>query len=448
MIFTQVAILAAFAAAAAAAPLPLLAAPKPPPLVSEQARPADAFVESVGTGTRFDWLIEGGNLPGIKRALKETGIRYARVGVQPEIKGPHEPYYAALDEIARDLGTRYCVSTWYDGREAIVRGLDRIGRNAYAVEGVNESFRAPGTHPNGWTNSLEVQKFLFAEGKKRGLDVYSWTLGGQAQWYLDMPDADAYCTHGNIHPYHWYGNVDQPWSAQKASASLFHSWKQTGDGKDAKYTFVPGFVGAIRTKMVRPTKPLVATEYGWNSGKAAGDFTVSDEAKRRYVPRAMLEMFNAGLVRAYQYNLIEYFDRDYGLAQKDGTLKPAGVAVKNLLALAGDRGPSFTPGRLTYALDVPSGMKTTDDRDPRNTEIHHTLLQKRDGRFLLVLWVDGDSHKAAVPDQAVTLRLAKPARSVRTFRPLFGSVPAATFAKTALVTLSVPDHPLVVEIRP
>ena len=62
----------------------------------------------------------------------------------------------------------------------------------------------------------------------------------------------------------------------------------------------------------------------------------------------------------------------------------------------------------------------------KTSEIHHTLLQKRDGTFYLVLWNEIVSYDNAaerdinVPEQTVTLKLTTPIHLAKTFLPLNG----------------------------
>ncbi len=93
-------------------------------------------------------------------------------------------------------------------------------------------------------------------------------------------------------------------------------------------------------------------------------------------------------------------------------------------------------------------MSTIDDHDVRTTEIHHTLLQRRDGTFLLILWVDGNSHRETVADQTVTVNVQTAAR-IRAAKPLTESAFTTLAADPVTAfTVAVPDHPLILEITP
>jgi hypothetical protein len=70
----------------------------------------------------------------------------------------------------------------------------------------------------------------------------------------------------------------------------------------------------------------------------------------------------------------------YGLLHGDLTPKPAFTALQNLLSLLNDSAAgSFTAGSLQYSITgaVPA--------------LNHLLLEKRDGSFWLVLWLEESS---------------------------------------------------------
>jgi hypothetical protein len=197
------------------------------------------------------------------------------------------------------------------------------------------------------------------------------------------------------------------------------------------------------------SRPLVATETGYHTATAwTGEHpAVSEQAMARYVPRLFLEYFDAGISRTYLYELIDEgtsnVDREqkFGLLRADGTEKPAYGALRNLIAVLRDPGAGFTPGELDYTLSGDT------------TGVETTLLQKRDGRFYLVLWQEAASYdlvrklEAQVPVKQVTLQLTRAAR-VRLFLPLTSPNPTRDSQGVTTLQLSVPDSPLIVEISP
>jgi hypothetical protein len=182
---------------------------------------------------------------------------------------------------------------------------------------------------------------------------------------------------------------------------------------------------------------------------------VPETVASKYVPRLFLEHFLRGIPRTYAYEFIDLkpnpanggsnLENHFGLLRNDGTEKFAYVALKNLIGLfeepstkPGD--PLFTPDVLDYSL---SG---------ETQGMHRLLLQKRDGRFYLVLWQEVPSYDPntrrpiLVPDKRVTLTLEEPIGMATIYRPKSSDKPIARYANPRQLKLQVPDHPLVVEL--
>jgi hypothetical protein len=137
---------------------------------------------------------------------------------------------------------------------------------------------------------------------------------------------------------------------------------------------------------------------------------------------------------------------NFGLLRNDGSSKPAFIALKNLISLLensnGLTAKSFTRKSLNYTL---SGNTST---------IHHTLLQKNDGKFYLILWQDVLSFDTkiktdiAVSESQVTLNLNTLINKAATYQPLKSLTPLDQYANPQQLQLMVPDHPLVIELVP
>ncbi len=164
-----------------------------------------------------------------------------------------------------------------------------------------------------------------------------------------------------------------------------------------------------------PGRALYSTETGYTT--APGNMNeVSDLAKAKYTPRLSFEYFNAGVKRAYNYQLLDHktgttAQAHFGLVKLDGTKKPAFRAMENTIDILEDPGPDFVPSAFDYTL-----VNTTPD-------IHQTLLQKRDGTFYLVLWREVRSYDKladrdiSVPQQKVTVNFPAKMQTIRVFDP-------------------------------
>jgi hypothetical protein len=222
-----------------------------------------------------------------------------------------------------------------------------------------------------------------------------------------------------------------------------HSYPAGGLPSNVSNSWIPQW------RKIAGTKPLAVTETGYHNCPTCFGNGVSERASGKYYSRLWFEYFNRGIIRTNAYELIDQgistSDREmnWGLLRNDGTPKPQFTATKNLIALLrDDRGASCSPGNLEYTL---SGDVTT--------QMHHTLLQKCDGRFYLALWQEvsvwNTSSKSDVSnaDRAVTLTLSRPASSINVYRPVSGTGRVATDAGTS-ISLRVPDEVMLVEIVP
>jgi hypothetical protein len=130
-----------------------------------------------------------------------------------------------------------------------------------------------------------------------------------------------------------------------------------------------------------PSTQTMVTETGYMSfpGQAI-PYTIPENVEASYIPRSLLMAFRAGVRRTYLYELLdEPSSPGYGLLHSDLSPKASYTAVQNLIAIFSDEGPNFTPGRLSYA--------TTGG----GSSLKQLLLEKRDGSFWLVLWLEQSS---------------------------------------------------------
>jgi hypothetical protein len=221
-----------------------------------------------------------------------------------------------------------------------------------------------------------------------------------------------------------------------------HSYPAGGLPSNVSNSWIPQW------RKIAGTKPLAVTETGYHNCPTCFGNGVSERASGKYYSRLWFEYFNRGVVRTNAYELIDQGistsdrEKNWGLLRNDGTPKPQFTATKNLITLLQDRGSSCSPGSLEYTL---SGDLTT--------QVHHTLLQKCDGRFYLALWQEvsvwNTSSKADVSnaDRAISLTLSRPAGAINVYRPVSGTGKVASGAGTS-ITVRVPDEVLLVEIVP
>jgi hypothetical protein len=222
---------------------------------------------------------------------------------------------------------------------------------------------------------------------------------------------------------------------------------------------------SISNQMVgsgNPTRPIVPTETGYNTNLSSDQRRVSYKAQAKYIPRQFLEYFNAGIPRMYLFKIEE--EDHYGLIDKNGVLKPSYAAVKNLLTRLNDstwdpvakrrNAPIFDPGWLDYTLIGGGGVGT------KGNQIRHTLLQKGNGDFYLMLWQEVYVYDRATStditnaDVPATLLLRTPITGATVYRYNDDGTQTTTAATVGgaagsqTIALSIPDTVLFVKLTP
>jgi hypothetical protein len=201
---------------------------------------------------------------------------------------------------------------------------------------------------------------------------------------------------------------------------------------------------------LRGDKPLWATETGYFNKSSTDTRLVPESVSAKYIPRSFGEFFNRGIDRTYLYELADQGpsttarEENFGLVRFDMTEKPAYTAMKNLITIVKEPGAAnFTPGSLDYTL-------TLNGAGDLST-VHHTLLQKSDGSFYLMLWQEVGSFDRPTqtiinnPALSVTLSLSQ-AMNASTYLPGTSTDPTAATLNTTSVNLSVPDEVLLVRL--
>jgi pimeloyl-ACP methyl ester carboxylesterase len=393
--------------------------------VEEQARPADALVDSIGVNVHLSYTDTSyRNYAGVvKPRLREAGIRHIRDGCPPHW---NDEQRTKLNELAA-VGVRSLLicSPRLGTLDQIVASLEKVPASVEAVEGPNEpdgegiSYRGH-AFPQG---AREYQDDLYAAIKRdpatRRLPVVATAISNpeNAPKLGPLPSADF----ANTHCYADGGPPGFAWD-----------W----------------YLARCRANSDRP---IVATETGYHNSPNHTEGLwipgISEAAAGKYISRLLPEYFARGIVRTYIYELLDLRDDprnaecNLGILRVDGGPKPAFTAIKNTIALLADPGPAFTPGRLAFTLTG------------QDASIKHLLLQKRDGRFALLLWRNAVSYDTQtrrdlpVPAQPVVVSFARPRKGARVYDPLRGVAPLRQYPAGRRLTVDVPDELLILEVE-
>lgn len=425
----------------------LLALTPPAKGALTKAETADRFVQSIGIDTHIkDLSTSYGNYPNVKRYLSELGVRHARdAAALPK----NTTAYSRYADLCASLGIRYTLNVndeiWSRPPTAseINQIVSKSGCAVEAFEGPNE-FNLDRT--SGWGAELEAfQRATFnainASSYPR-IPLLAPPLGKTTNGYPPLSEIPNLAAESDANNMHSYPQGNHPTGAHP-SYPAGYSFLFDRDIPMSEYVGAPG-------------RDLYATETGYHTSTSIQG--ISEEAHSLYAPRLSFEYFNAGVERAYHYQLLDHLtlglthpQSNFGLISYSGRKKPAFRALENTIDILEDPGPPFTPAPLEYTL---SGG---------DENVHTTLLQKRDGTFYLALWQEVRSFDRLtdtmidVPARKVTLTFARP-HNLAVFDPtnIASSDPAddaenhpMRIANGALgTTIAVDDRVMIVRIRP
>ena len=409
------------------------AAASAPASAAEKAIPADSAADMVGVNTHINYRGSIYDLAWssiIRPRLIELGVRHIR-------DNPGAPGDLGTKQRFANLanaGIRTLLVNWQSADKDYVTSTNALSgtRVIEAVEPPNEqdlsgdgwqaklrSFMTsmyPAYHGDPATQAITVIGPSFADTRDSPPSL------GSA-----FPGASGYVDDGNLHDY----------SGVNPESPLAGGWGISLPNALETYSWVSG------------TKPLWVTENGYKMSGSVEYFpAVTQRAAAKYFPRQFLMHLQVGVRRFYIYQLINNDAEDFGLLNTNGSYRLQYTSVKNFIAMFKDPGPTFNAGSMSFSLSGDT------------TNVRHLLLEKRNGSFYLVLWQgvasvtgasDASLRNVEPSARSVTLNLATKFRQAHTYLPSFSMQRTASVSNAngiASLSLSVPDHILVVELVP
>lgn len=303
-----------------------------------------------------------------------------------------------------------------------------------ALEGPNEVDNWPVTYGGftGYAAARETQKALFtkanADPTLKDVPVYNLTLAGiDSAEYAAIGNLAAYTDFANVHTYYQAGQ---------------QSWGYSFS--DTKYT-LQGYINSGQWSA--PGRPTVITETGSTTspGSAIG---VSEEVQAKQILNSLMAAAKHNVAATYIYELVESqnagandIESHYGLYRHDWTPKPAAHALHNLTEiLTTSSGVGSSIAAPAYTL---SGMPAQGSS---------LIFQEDDGAFDIVVWTEPDiwdqvAHRAiTAPTSTVDVDLGATYGRVFVYDPLVSDKPIQTLSNVSKVTVSLTDHPLIIEV--
>jgi hypothetical protein len=241
--------------------------------------------------------------------------------------------------------------------------------------------------------------------------------------------------------------TDNPITAGMADAANGHPYPKNGAQPLAALTNAFNALEAVS-----PGKPVYFTEAGYptlpNPAQSQG---VDDLTQAKLTLNLIMDAANLGVAATYLYDLADdasdptgtIVGNHFGLFTKAGAAKASAVAIHDLTTILFDGGASaatFTPTPLNDTLVGLPGNGAS------------RVIEKSSGVYDIVVWAEPQIWNAATAAPitaspiSVTVELGAAFGQVQVFDPLLSDSPISAASNTSVVTLSLVDHPLIVQV--
>lgn len=405
----------------------------------EPALSADDFVDRIGVATHlgYDDTPYGFAYDKASQMLGESGIRHIRDGLHPR----------ELDLFNRfGIKSTVIVGPPQDPRQSL-KALEPVAETIDMIEGPNEVDIFP---QNG-----QYKGRSFPEGARLFQDdLYAAVhenarLRGLGVIALSTARADSNLKLSPLHSFdylvmHSYAGGQMPSSSLDGPviSNIRNAPRLLGKGDEVK--------------------PIVVTESGYHTALGANltlggvQPGVSEEVQRKYLPRHFAEYFNAGIARTISYEFLDEFpdeatnaEASFGMVRRDLSPKPAYTALKNLIAMLSESKWDAQARKWKTPIVRPHAVNFELVGAP--ADVHHTLLQKSDGSYYLLLWREASSWDTAkqqeipVAPARVEVRFGLPIPGAQLFN-LKSAAPVGNWSNTRSLVLDVPDEIVVLKL--
>lgn len=353
------------------------------------------------TGMRFSYgLLSGGT--DIPRLLEEAR-KLAAAGALLSFEGPNEPNNWGFIYGGKKGGKNL---TWLP-----VAQLQRDLYQAVKSDPVLKKYPVWSLTENGAeTDNVGLQFLKIPAG--------AGTLMPDGTQYAD----DANCHNYFMHPSHPGLYDNQTWNAADPGRL------SKVDGLFGNYgtTWRAHFTGYSEEDL--STLPKVTTETG-----AVIDGELTEEKQARLYMNLYLAQFARGWSYTALYLLRDRSDesgnQQFGFYKPDYAPRKAAIYFHNLTTVLADKDTVKKTGKLSYT--IPGKPET----------VHDLLLQKSNGTFELVVW----DERVKGSDE-VKVDLGSRCKTVNIYDPTVGTSAVKTLKKTNLISLTLNDHPMIIEV--
>lgn len=339
-------------------------------LSAERATPAESFVKSSGVVTHLTYTdsLYYSAWPTILNRLEVLGVKHVRdgFGYWPQ----NSVFFSRHQQLANAGITTDYVVPW--DTTITAPALEQFASKVHdmeALEAPNECDVVPncgGGDFIGIANALAMLPTL--ETAAQNLNV---PLMGPSYVY-----PESYPVTGNIASLASGNSMHIYFGGRNPGSTGWGDLDVEGNGYGSFSYWYD--LSQIDAPAIRPT----VTETGYMSFPTTSTpYTVPENVETAYIQRTLLLAYKHGYLGTFIYELVDDPSSPvgYGLLRSDLTEKPAFLGMSNMLKLLTDKGAAFTPGSLAYQI---SGG---------DSNLNHLLLQKSDGSYWLVLWLEEPS---------------------------------------------------------
>ena len=412
-----------------------------------EARPTADFLDSIGTMSAIS--ARGETLSNTIASVSYLGVRWLRAGIEGKI--PFEQFL----ELHRKTGVRF---SWGFGSGSA--DLPRLIETARQIEnaGALLAFEGP-NEPNNWRIKYQgeegggngtwvavaklqhdLYQAVHSDPVLKKYPVWSISEGGAEVDNVGLqflkippnagtvlPEGTTFADFANVHNYIYHPNSsglndNKTWNAADPGPAC------RVDGLYGEYgrTWGKHFKGNSTNELL--TLPRVTTETGTTIG---GEIT--DEIHALNLLTMYLDQFKRGWSYTAVYLLRDRVDeggnQKFAFFRPDNTPRLAAVYLHNLTAILSDRGVVEKTDPLEYSI---SSQPAT---------VHELLLQRSDHSFQLVIW-----DERVKESDNIEVRFNTLLPSIKMLDPTIGVVPIKQFANQQSLSLSLSNHPVVLEI--
>ena len=379
-------------------------------------RTAAQFIDTIGVDSHVSTGAAGyGNLSNVLADLKYLGVSNVRDGDNGSLNSLITMAQAGIKFDFLLAGGGSMVTADIQGEFSIIDQVSRaVAGSVAAVEGANEINNFPVTFNGvgGLQGAVAMQQAIYslahADAALPGVAVYYFTgydagnvaVGPNPATTAGLADYD------NQHPYPQGGQPPAGWVAR--TQALPNETPANG--------------------------PAVYTETGYsNTGTFGGNLGLVGQAK--YTLDLLMDDAQTGVAHTYLYELMEEGD-GFGLFAANNNPNPVATAIHNLTTILADTGTvSSTATAANYTI---SGMPSSG---------HSMALLRSTGATDIVVWAEPQiSASVSGPAVNVVVSLGATYGTVKVFDPLQGTAATQTLTNVGSVTLSLTDHPLIVEV--